>query len=358
MIRRFANPGVLALLFCCLLVAVVYFTHDRDPLAFVIMGARFSEGDLSASKGYDGQFAYYIARDPVGAVDYLDNPAYRYQRILYPMLARLLALGQVELIPWTLLAVNVISISVSTACLGCLLERQGFNPYVALLLPLWLGQVFALRADLNEPLCYLCVLLALWGYERGRHGLAAAALAASVLAKEGGFLFLPPIVLVLRQRRQWRLCLLYILAVLLPYAVLQLGLYAWMGRIGLERASGRFEVIPFYGFTFTQPLAARVFLILLLVGPAAVLLSLAAVRLVRTPQSMSAWALLFNCLFVVFLARRTAIDVLAVFRVATGVVIAALLFCSAHRLRFLARILLAIWLPPVCLAGMIPGFLV
>jgi hypothetical protein len=50
--------------------------------------------------------------------------------------------------------------------------------------------------------------------------------------------------------------------------------------------------------------------------------------------------------------------VLAVFRVATGVIVAALLFCAAHGWRRVAWVLHALWLPPSILALMIPRFLV
>ena len=43
--------------------------------------------------GYDGQFLLYIALAPVDAQEYIDNPAYRYTRILYPLIARAIALG-------------------------------------------------------------------------------------------------------------------------------------------------------------------------------------------------------------------------------------------------------------------------
>ncbi len=45
-------------------------------------------------EGYDGQFAYYIARDPADSPDCLDVPAYRMQRILLPALGALFSLGQ------------------------------------------------------------------------------------------------------------------------------------------------------------------------------------------------------------------------------------------------------------------------
>jgi hypothetical protein len=348
---------LIALLVCCVIVGLVYFTHGRDPLAFALVGDRFASGDPSGVKGYDGQFAYYIAVDPVGALDRLDNPAYRYQRILYPLLARLLSFGDPAIVPWALVLINVVSLSLSTEWLGRMLRGRGLSSYLALLLPLWLGQVFALRADLNEPLCYLLVVFALWWYERERYTLSAGALAASALAKEVGLLFLPAIVFVTVLQKRWRRALRYTLIVCVPYILLQVLLQVWLGRSGLSGAGGRFERIPFLGFALSKPLEARLFLVLFFAVPITGLLILSVRQIMETPRSVHAWALLINSLFVVFLPRRTTIDVLAVFRVTTGVIVAALLFCAAHGWRRVAWVLHAVWLPPSVLALMIPGFL-
>lgn len=231
--RVLTSPGLWALLMCWVLVAIVYVTHGRNPLAFVLIGRRFAEGDMVGNVGYDGQFAYYIASDPLGAPGHLDDPSYRYQRVLYPFLARLLALGIPSLIPWTLIGVNVVSISLGAHLTGRLLERGELNPLLALLLPLWIGQLFALRADLNEPLCFCLVVVALWFYTRKRYGPSAAALAAGALAKEAALLFLPGLVLAWLWRRRWRLALRYALVALLPY--LAGGALFLDGTVGLSR---------------------------------------------------------------------------------------------------------------------------
>jgi hypothetical protein len=326
-------------------------------LAFALIGDRYASGNPAGVKGYDGQFAYYIAVDPVGALVRLDNPAYRYQRILYPLLARLLSLGDPAIVPWALVLINVVSLSLSAELLGRMLGRHDLSPYFAVLLPLWLGQIFALRADLNEPLCYLLVVVALWFYERECYTLSAGALATSALAKEVGLLFLPAIVLVMVLQKRWRLASSYSLIVCVPYALLQVLLRSWIGRSGLAGLGGRFERIPFLGFTFSEPPVARFFLVLVVAVPVGGLLIVAVRQILRTPRSVYAWALLGNCLFVVFLPRRTTIDVLAVFRVTTGVIVAALPFCAAHGWRRVAWLLHAVWLPPSILAMMIPGFL-
>lgn len=64
--------------------------------------------------GYDGQFFLTIALDPLlknkDSIKALDNPRYRYRRILYPIAGYVLSAGRRSIIPYALLAIN-------TACL-------------------------------------------------------------------------------------------------------------------------------------------------------------------------------------------------------------------------------------------------
>ena len=97
-------PTLVITLAAALLVWWVILRANGDPLALARLGTQFSQGDPNGTEGYDGQFIYYIARDPAPerVAGYLDVPAYRYQRILLPLLARLLALGRIDWIPWTI----------------------------------------------------------------------------------------------------------------------------------------------------------------------------------------------------------------------------------------------------------------
>src|SRR5258708_26316492 len=52
----------------------------------------------AGAAGYDGQYTYYIAANPLHAAEHLDVPAYRYQRIFHPLFAGLLAFGSAPLI--------------------------------------------------------------------------------------------------------------------------------------------------------------------------------------------------------------------------------------------------------------------
>jgi hypothetical protein len=66
-------------------------------------------------------------------IDSHDEPAYRYQRILYPMLARFTALEQPSAVPWTMLAINLLSVGLGVLALGSWLRRKGISSWLAAL---------------------------------------------------------------------------------------------------------------------------------------------------------------------------------------------------------------------------------
>ena len=80
--------------------------------------------------GYDGRFVLYIALAPFDAESYIDHPAYRYTRILYPLLARTVVLGTPGAIPWALLAINVLAASLLALVVALYLRRLGVCPVV------------------------------------------------------------------------------------------------------------------------------------------------------------------------------------------------------------------------------------
>src|SRR3990170_3622248 len=115
-LRPWQIAGAVGLLYIGLTLA----RYGGDPRAFAVScpdPQRISTGRC----GYDGQFTYTIATDPAGGVPFMDVPAYRYQRILYPMLARVIGLGQADSIAWALILVNLIALMAGTAILEALL---------------------------------------------------------------------------------------------------------------------------------------------------------------------------------------------------------------------------------------------
>ena len=172
-----------------------------NPTVLVMAGKPVVEPDslpagfaiLAGQAGYDGQYYYRLALDPltdrpIAHGIRLDLPAYRQQRILYPVLARVLARGQDELIPWTLIAVNFIAL-LALGWLGGLYAIQLGVPAIwGLAFPLYIGFVTSLSRDLAEPVECALILGALLCVRRHRYWIAALLLSAAVLAKEPALL--------------------------------------------------------------------------------------------------------------------------------------------------------------------------
>ncbi|GAB4328009.1 MAG: hypothetical protein Kow00117_14640 [Phototrophicales bacterium] len=230
---------------------------NRDSLALVTIGTRFSEGipqDAGGTEGYDGQFVYFIARDPSTAEVFIANggdyPAYRYQRILLPALARIFSLGNTDLIPWAILFINLLAIAVGTAALETLLKQRGISRWYALGYALSLAIMGSARLSLPEPLAYGLVLIAILFIDKDHWLLAAGVLAAAALAKETTLMFAAGYGLYLGYQRRWRLMLIFSAITLIPFAVWQIILYDRFGTFGIGSggagATG-FTIIPFGG---------------------------------------------------------------------------------------------------------------
>ena len=163
-IRPSRIVGLIALAYIVLTLA----RYGGDPMRFALVGTRYDPGVAGGTWGYDGQFAYQIARDPLGASRFLDVPAYRYQRILYPLVAWVLAAGQGTLVPWTLIAVNWLALVAGTWITEEILAGRGVSCWYALSYGLFAGLLMAVRLDLTEPLALALAQAAILSYERGR----------------------------------------------------------------------------------------------------------------------------------------------------------------------------------------------
>jgi len=247
------RPYMLVTLLCIVYVAYVLAQNDGDPLALVTLGTQFSEGvpaDQDGSEGYDGQFVYYIARDPSSAAQYIDAPAYRFQRILLPALGMALSFGQASLIPFALLIVNLISLAAGTALLERLLVERGVSRWYAIGYGLALGTFGAVRLSLPEPLAYALALGGVALALRDRWLLSAALFALAGLAKETTFIVAAGIGVYLLYRRQWRDALIFGVVSLLPFIIWQWILVQHFGEMGIGSGGAMatpFEIVPFMG---------------------------------------------------------------------------------------------------------------
>ena len=346
--------GLIAAFIVLVIVGAALMRHGNDPMEFVFQGPYYTQHDPKAPVGYDGQFAYAIAVNPLGAAPLLDDPAYRYQRILYPMLTRAMALGQPELVPWTMIALNILALAIGAELLGQHLARRGLRPWYGLLFVLWVGQWFSLRFDLQEPLSLALALAALALLDRNRVWLAAITFGLGGLTKDMALLFCLGAAASMFMSRRIRQGITLLLGGLLPYLLWAVMLSSIFKTWIFRSSAAKMEWIPFHGLRFCPPeLLGLVWL--WLIAPAAL-----AVWIIWNGRSMMRkswplWVTVANIAFLVFLPRTSYVDGNALLRLSGGLVISITILTAACAPRVL-RYLSALWGISPILAILIPGF--
>jgi hypothetical protein len=184
--------GVLSAAF----VAVRDITHGGHLGSFALAGGTFvhagAPADLpvrAASTGYDGQFYYRLALDPLThqVTQFhitLDNPSYRQQRIGLPVLAWLVHEGLRAPTSLALVLVNVMALVVLGLVGARLAEQWNRSPWWGVALAVSPALVMALARDLTEPMATAGLVLGLLWWVRGRVWWAAAAFTVAVLCRE------------------------------------------------------------------------------------------------------------------------------------------------------------------------------
>ncbi len=340
---RSAWPALASLIVCVAYVGLRLHEYDGDALGLAELGTMYSGGEGREEQGYDGQFAYFLALDPDPdrVRPHLDVPAYRYQRILYPALARLLALGRADWIPWSLVAVNLAAHFAATWMLASILRSRGQPAGYALGFGLWVGQVAAVGTDLNEPLAFALVIGAWWARLRRREGAAALLLALSLFAKETSLLFWTAVMLESLRSRRWRTAAAHA-AGGLAYGLWQVWLLGRFGQLGLGSGGAMatpFEVVPLMGLLRVGAVSLPVLaLYLVIFGPTILLptawgLTASTFAALRRSADADSWALLLNAAAILFLPFSTFREPLGLLRFASGLVLALLLFAGGRGLR-------------------------
>ncbi len=336
------RPWHLVLIGYVLYLGVVFATQGFTPLAFVRLGD-------GPNKGYDGQFTYLIAINPspesvVHEVQTVraDVPAYRYQRILLPLLARLAGFGNEGLILWTIPLINLIAQTLGTALVEALLLRLGVSRWHALVYGFWPGLAVAVRADLTEPLSYMFIAAAYLLHWRNQNWLSALCFGLALFAKETAVLFIAAQLAYAVVSRQWKTAISISLLAVLPFALWQLILKTVFGSFGVGSGGylgTPFEVVPFNGLWRIAPQNFTVFIVFLLfLGPWVVFPSIwgiiaSARELFNRQWHPYVWALAANALIIPFTPFSTFREPIAMFRFCAGLVLSTLLFGGLIRSR-------------------------
>ena len=359
--RNLSRPWAVSLVLCILYLAILYIHYyglhfqtqsplrAGRPINLGLLTIRYNGGPLefvwptsAGQPGYDGQFTYYIALDPLHAAPYLDVPAYRYQRILHPLLARLLALGQESLVLWAMLTINLIALAIGTAALEQLLQAERINRWYALIYGLFGGIFIAIRVGTSEPLAYGLVLCAILAGKRDQYVWHAILFALALLAKETTIFFVAGYLVYYALEHRWRDVIRLALIAIVPFVLWEVVLRLWLGHFGIGSGGALatpFEIIPFNGIwrLFEYPLAVIVGFGLLPFG-AALLPTLWALWRGARDTLRHRWhpyvfLLLANAAIMPFVPFSTYREPLGIARFLDGLVIAVVLYAALRRAR-------------------------
>lgn len=200
--------------------------------------------------GYDGQYFYMMALDPVNARYYVRGGSYYYSRVLYPLSARALALGRPALIPYTLILINLLSVAWGTVMLAAWLRRKRISPWFALIYGACSGIFVCFQRDLTEPLAYALLATGIYVVQFGgkrRVLLSGLCFGLALLTRDKAALLAAVYILgflvtgegwasggwVSAIRRMLPATILLGVMTLLPYAALKVFLYLWMHSVAI-----------------------------------------------------------------------------------------------------------------------------
>lgn len=347
-VRRLIRPWFITTVLCLVYVGFVILSNKGNPLTLVTLGTRFSQQTSAANggtEGYDGQFNYYIARDPNTAAAYLDVPAYRFQRILFPALGRLLSLGQSDLIPWVFLIINIIALALGTILLENLLVQFHVSRWYALTYGLALGIFGSVRLSLSEPLAYALVLGGITLAYKRQWLWAAVIFALAALAKETTLIFAAAYVLYLFTQRDWKNGLLLGAISVVPFIIWQFVLRSTLGAFGVGSGGAQatsFEIVPLMGIIriwTDTPAEARAKILLILaptllifvIAPTVWALWVTVKDLRRHKWSPDICLLLINAAIMLFVPFSTYREPIGILRFIVGLQIAVILYAAQNK---------------------------
>jgi len=322
----FFRPSLLVGLIYVLLLGFFVTVRHYSAFDFIHLGTVWGLHIKSGTWGYDGQFYYQIARNPLGAAQYMDNAPYRYQHLLYPLVAWLLSLGQAPLVPYALLLINLVAIVGSVEIVARLLVKAGLSPWFSLALGLYYGLAVGLTFDTTEPFTCMLLCLGIWSLEKKQWALAALWMGLATISREIAVLFPLCLAASFVWNRRWKETFYFIVLGVLPLSIFLGVLTLIFGHTGVSFGPP-FEHIPFAGiFDFRHTPHKFWLLVLVMLLPTLLSLGFLAWDLIhlRFNQMTLVWAA--NLGMMVLLSHSTYAELVSCGRVSIVAILAGVLY--------------------------------
>lgn len=229
--------------------------YDGNVSALFHLDATFGEAHqvpggivLYSDAGYDGMLYYQIARDiPTlfsGGTPSLDSP-YRFQRIVLPLFAFILALGQEAFFPYTILLINLAAALGALALTLLITKKVNVHSLTVVLNP---AVLIGIIYTLTEPLSLFFMMLFFWLWTK--HGqqmtaLGVLALTLSLFARETTVFLIVLLGLWYVLHRNWKAAVLCGVP-LVPFFLWQVWLKHQLGSVAFQ-ANSNVVSLPFSG---------------------------------------------------------------------------------------------------------------
>jgi len=174
-----------------------FYRHLNVDFFHYYRESAIKKGLIASQSGYDGQFFYFMAFDPFlnkfrdqprRYYLIIDEPAYRFSRIGFPLMTHIFSLGKAELFPKTMMLLILFSHLLGIFFLVKIIIHYGRNPLWGLFYLLIPGFHVSLHTALPESISAAFLLAGLYYYIRERPIVALPFFATSILVRETGAL--------------------------------------------------------------------------------------------------------------------------------------------------------------------------
>ncbi|MCU0479785.1 MAG: hypothetical protein MUE54_01080, partial [Anaerolineae bacterium] len=289
-----------------------------------------------------------------------------------------LAVGQPDLIPYTLIIINVLALGVGAGALAYIIAWVGGNGYLAIGYTLWVGNLFALRFTLHEILCFAFALVAVIAYIHRRYIPAIGLLILATMTKEIGFLIAIGLALhAIFGRGKMRWASLMVGAPLLTFLLWWGFMRLWFGTLPTQYPAARLHLIPLYGMFDALTASYEIvgtartvnfILLAIFLGIPTVFLGVMWIRTLfvyyrKSPNrfrpirldenTLPLWLLLPCIGFVLTMPNVSWRDPAAAYRVGVPIVIGGMIFMAGFYPKKL-KWLIAWWMPASAILLMLP----
>lgn len=195
--------------------------------------------------GYDGQYFY------INALNNLKTPesfelTLRYQRIIYPALALLLAFGNISYLPFVLILINLAAVVLSSYFLVLILRKYNANLNLIYLWSFNIGMILCLARDLTSPLMFLFLITALYFIENKKMLFASVLFLLAALTRETALTIIIPSLLFFIWKKELKTASILFLS-LIFYFAWQLYLYLQFGAWPIFMTGSQIS-FPLWGF--------------------------------------------------------------------------------------------------------------